>query len=142
MLEFPRWKYIVIVLVVILSAFYALPNIFPQDPSLQITANRGVVVDDALRTRVEEVLKQAGVEAKSVQVEDGNLMVRLANLDDQTKANDALRSTLTGDYIVALNLASTVPDWLSRLGGKSMLLGLDLQGGVHFVLQVDQKAAL
>lgn len=142
MLEFPRWKYIVIVLVVILSAFYALPNIFPQDPSLQITANRGVVVDDALRLRVEEVLKQAGVEAKSVQVEDGNLMVRLANLDDQTKANDALRSTLTGDYIVALNLASTVPDWLSRLGGKSMLLGLDLQGGVHFVLQVDQKAAL
>ncbi len=142
MLEFPRWKYIVIVLVVVFSAFYALPNIFPQDPSVQITANRGGTVDDALRARVEEALKKAGVEAKSVEVEDGNLMVRLSNLDDQTKANDALRGTLTGDYIVALNLASTVPDWLSNLGGRSMLLGLDLQGGVHFVLQVDQKAAL
>ncbi len=143
MLEYPRWKYAVIVLVLLLSAFYALPNIFPQDPSVQVTANRGAAVDAALRQRVEAALKTAGVAPKSVEVgKDGNLLVRLPNPDSQTQAADALRSELGTGYVVALNLASTVPGWLRGAGAKPMLLGLDLQGGVHFLMQVDKQAAL
>ena len=142
MLEFPRWKYIVILLVVLLSALYALPNVFPQDPSVQITANRGAPIDDALRQKVEATLTTVGVAPKSVELDNGNLLVRLAALDAQTKAADALRPALGENYVVALNLASTVPQWLENLRARPMLLGLDLQGGVHFLLQVDQKAAL
>jgi len=142
MLEFPRWKYIVILLVVLLSALYALPNIYPQDPSVQITANRGAAIDDALRQKVLTTLKAAGISEKSVETDKGNLLVRLRTLDAQTQAADTLPSALGENYVVALNLASTVPSWLEDLHAQPMLLGLDLQGGVHFMLQVDQKAAL
>ena len=142
MLEFPRWKYFVILLVLVASALYALPNVYQSDYAVQITASRGAELDEALRARVEAQLKEAGVAAKSIAVEDGNLMVRLDDADAQTAAADALRSGLGENYTVALNLASNVPDWLDRIGARPMVLGLDLQGGVHFVLQVDQKAAL
>lgn len=142
MLEFPRWKYAVIVLVILLSAWFALPNIFPSDPSVQITPNRGFAIDDALVSRVNASLKQVGVTPKSLDKDADSLLVRLPSLDAQTKANDALRADLGEDFTVALNLASTVPDWMSGSGAKPMVLGLDLQGGVHFVMQVDQKAAL
>ncbi len=142
MLEFPRWKYILILLVVLFSALYALPNVFPQDPSVQITANRGAAIDDALRQKVQATLKAAGVVPKSIDTDKGNLLVRLPSLDAQTRAADALRPTMGDNYVVALNLASTVPQWLESLHARPMLLGLDLQGGVHFLLQVDQKAAL
>ncbi len=142
MLEFSRWKYVAILLVVLLSVLYALPNIYPSDPSVQITANRGFAIDDALNQRVQASLKKAGVAAKSLDKENESLLVRMPSLDAQTKANDALRTDLGDDYIVALNLASTVPDWMSKFGAHPMVRGLDLQGGVHFVMQVDQKAAL
>jgi preprotein translocase subunit SecD len=142
MLEFPKWKYFLILLVLGLGVLYALPNVYQKDPSVQITANRSGQLDDALRSRVKDELARAGVTPRSVEIEGDNLMVRLSSLDAQTKANNALRTTLGENYTVALNLASTVPDWLERLGGKPMVLGLDLQGGVHFVMQVDQRAAL
>ena len=142
MLEFARWKYVAILLVVLVSALYALPNIYPQDPSIQVTANRGSALDAALRKRVENTLAKAGVTPRAVEIEDDAMLVRLPSLAAQTSAADALRPVLGEDYVVALNLASTVPDWLDKLGARPMLLGLDLQGGVHFVLQVDQKAAL
>ena len=143
MLEFARWKYIVALLVIAFSVLYALPNVFPQDPSVQVTANRSEAVDEALVQRVEGILAEASVTPKSVSVEgDDNLLVRLSSADEQVRASDALRAGLGGDYVVALNLASTVPDWLAALGGKPMLLGLDLQGGVHFLMQVDRAAAL
>lgn len=142
MLEFPRWKYFLILIVVAVASLYALPNIYPQDPSVQITPNRGFAVDDALRQRVETALQTAGVTPKAVEQDNGNLLVRLPDLDAQTRANDSLRQALGEDYVVALNLASTVPAWLTDLGARPMVRGLDLQGGVHFVLQVDQKAAL
>ncbi|MBJ6978027.1 MULTISPECIES: protein translocase subunit SecD [unclassified Luteimonas] len=143
MLEFPRWKYVTILLVVLLATLYALPNIYPQDPSVQITSNRGAATGVELDAKIDQALSTAGVTPKSVDTEgEGERMVRLLDLDDQTRAADALRPVLGEDYVVALNLASTVPDWLSWFGAKPMLLGLDLQGGVHFVLQVDQKAAL
>ena len=142
MLEFPRWKYIVILLVVLMATLYALPNIYPQDPSVQITSSRGAATGVELDGKIEAALAEAGVTPKSVDVSEGERMVRLFDLEDQTRAADALRPALGDDYVVALNLASTVPDWLSRFGARPMLLGLDLQGGVHFVLQVDQQAAL
>ena len=142
MLEFARWKYVVIVLVVLVSVLYALPNVFPQDPSVQITASRGAAIDDALQQKVKATLAGVGVTPKSIEVDNGNLLVRLFELDAQTKAADALRPALDQNYVVALNLASTVPQWLENLRARPMLLGLDLQGGVHFLLQVDQKAAL
>ena len=143
MLEFARWKYIVAILVVALALLYALPNVYPQDPSVQVTANRSEAVDEALVQRVQSILGEAGVTPKSVAVEsDDNLLVRLSSADEQVQASDALRAGLGSDYVVALNLASTIPDWLAALGGQPMLLGLDLQGGVHFLMQIDREAAL
>lgn len=144
MLTYARWKYFVILIVLVLSTLYALPNIYPQDPSVQVTANRGAKIDQALRARVADTLGKAGVSPKAIEVDDrkGNLLVRLGNPDQQVKAADNLRDALGNDYVVALNLASNVPDWLEKIGAKPMLLGLDLQGGVHFLMQVDQKAAL
>ncbi|MBD7921414.1 protein translocase subunit SecD [Xanthomonas sp. CFBP 8703] len=142
MLEFPRWKYFLILIVLAFSALYALPNVYQKDPSVQITASRGGQLDEALRERVSAELKAAGITPKSVAKEGDSLMVRLPSLQAQTRANDILRQQVGENYTVALNLASTVPQWLSAIGGKPMVLGLDLVGGVHFALQVDQKAAL
>ena len=142
MLTYARWQYAIILIVLLFSGLYALPNVFPQDPSVQVTANRGSVVDEGLRSRIQSELQAAGVTVKSVDIEDGDLLVRLPSADMQVKAADTLRPELGNDYVVALNLASTVPDWLDALGAKPMLLGLDLQGGVHFTMQVDQAAAL
>ena len=142
MLEFPRWKYVVILIVLALSTLYALPNIYQKDAAVQITANRGGQIDDALRDRVVADLKKAGIATIGAEQEGDSLIVRLPDLKTQAAASDLLRDSVGENYTVALNLASTVPDWLAKLGGRPMTLGLDLQGGVHFVLQVDQKAAL
>ena len=142
MLTYARWKYVVMVLVLIASALYALPNLFPPDSSVQITASRNAPVDAALRKRVEGALRQAGVAPKAIELEGDNLLVRLGNADQQAKAADAIRPLLGSDYVVALSLAPTAPDWHDRIGARPMLLGLDLQGGVHFVMQVDRAAAL
>ncbi len=142
MLEFPRWKYFLILIVLAVSALYALPNIYQKDPSVQITANRGGQVDDALKQRLSADLSAAGVTPKAVEKEGDSLIVRLPSLEAQSRANEVLREKAGENYTVALNLASTVPDWLANLGGKPMVLGLDLVGGVHFALQVDQKAAV
>jgi len=142
MLEFPRWKYFLILVVLAVSALYALPNVYQKDPSVQITANRGGQIDDALKQRVSAALGEAGVTPKSVEKEGESLIVRLGSLDAQTRANDVLRETAGENYTVALTLPSTVPDWRPGLGGKPMVLGLDLVGGVHFALQVDKKAAV
>lgn len=141
MLTYARWKYVVLLLVVLLSALYALPNVFPQDPSVQVSANRGGRVDAALVSRVRETLGRAGVSPKAVERDEDDVLVRLGNADQQVRVADALREVLGNDYVVALNLASTVPSWLEKLGARPMLLGLDLQGGVHFLMQVDQQAA-
>ncbi len=143
MLEFPRWKYVLILIVVFLSVLYALPNLYQKDPSVQITKNRpAAVVDEALSQRVQGLLKDAGVAASSVTLEGNQLLVRLPDAGTQTRAADALRPALGEDYSAALNLVPTTPAWLEKLGARPMSLGLDLQGGVHFTMQVDQKAAL
>src|SRR6478735_12002257 len=143
MLVYGRWRTIVAVLVLLLSALYALPNLYPQDPSVQITATHGAKIDAAFRQKIVGTLQQAGVAPKAVEVQkDGNLLVRLTSPNAQVLAADTLRDSVGSDYVVALNLASTVPDWLSAIAARPMLLGLDLQGGVHFLMQVDRKAAI
>lgn len=142
MLELPRWKYVLIFVVLVLSTLYALPNVYQKDPSVQITANRGGHIDDAFRQQVMSDLQASGIVPKAVTKDGESLMVRLMSLEMQTRASDVLRAKVGENYTVALNLASTVPDWLAKLGGRPMVLGLDLVGGVHFALQVDQKAAL
>ena len=143
MLEFPRWKYALILLVLLVSAVYSLPNLYPKDPSVQVTANRGAASGITLRQKVEASVASAGLKAKAVEMDgDDTVMVRLASPDQQTQLQDALRGTLGQDYSVALNLLPTVPAWLDSIGAKPMSLGLDLQGGIHFLMQVEQQAAI
>lgn len=146
MLTFARWKYFAILAVLILSVIYALPNAYPQDPSVQVSAAKAggtTAIDASLAKRIEGILSEANIPAKSVRVEEqGNLLVRLGDTEQQTRAADTLRPRLGGDYVVALSLAPTAPKWLESLAAKPMPRGLDLQGGVHFVMQVDQNAAL
>jgi len=144
MLEYARWKIVVAAIVIALAVLYSLPNVFPQDPAVQVSPNRGSVIDAALSERVQGVLKAAEIDFKAVEIDEQSkrLLVRLRDFEVQPTAQEALRSQLGDGYTVALNLASTVPAWLAAVGGKSMALGLDLRGGVHFLMEVDQRAAL
>jgi preprotein translocase subunit SecD len=143
MLEYARWKYLVALLVLAFGVLYAMPNVFPQEPAVQVTANRGSQVDDALLQRVEAALKQASVAYATAGIgEDGNLLVRTADGATQAAAADAIRAEVGSRYVVALNQASTVPAWLEAIRARPMFLGLDLRGGVHFTMQVDRQAAL
>ncbi|MBB5206796.1 protein translocase subunit SecD [Chiayiivirga flava] len=142
MLEFARWKYVLAALIFVIGALYSLPNIYTQDTAVQVTANRTGSVDTALRERVVGALDAAAIAYKSVEIEGETLLVRLADPNAQIHASDVVRDLLGSDYVVALNLASTVPAWLETIGAKPMLLGLDLQGGVHFLMEVDEAAAI
>ncbi len=140
--EFPKWKYALIAVILVLGAIYALPNVFAPLPAVQVSANRGGSVDEALKERVLGVLQKNKFKFKSVDINGDRLLARLNDSETQGKAQTAISAELGDKYTVALNLASTVPSWLSAIGANSMPLGLDLQGGVHFLLEVDQKAAL
>ncbi len=142
MLEFARWKYVVAALIILIGTVYSLPNLYPQDTAIQVAAARGGTVDEALRERVMGVLESAGIGFKRAGIEDGNVLVRLEDPNVQVRAADLVRQALGNDYVVALNLASTVPAWLESIGAFPMVLGLDLQGGVHFLMEIDQRAAL
>jgi preprotein translocase subunit SecD len=144
MSDFPRWKYALVVIVLLLGIVYALPNVFPPQPAVQISGNRGATVDAALKTKVQDILATAKTPASVIDVDakTSRLLARFATADAQTKASDALRTTLGESYTVALNQASTVPAWLQSINAFSMPLGLDLQGGVHFLMEVDQGAVV
>src|SRR5579884_922996 len=140
--DFPRWKYVLVAAVLLFGIVYALPILFPQQPAVQISANRGATVDLALKEKVLGVLQTRKLDFKDVELDGDRLLVRFANTEVQLAASDVLKSELGDQYVVALNLASTVPGWLRAIGANRMPLGLDLQGGVHFLMEVDQKAAL
>lgn len=142
MFEYARWKYALATFILIVSVIYSLPNLYPQDTAIQISATRGGQIDAALKERVQGVLEKNQIEFKSIDFENKNLLIRLASPDTQIRAADTIRGEVGQGYVVALNLASTVPDWLVRIGATPMVLGLDLQGGVHFLMEVDQKAAV
>jgi preprotein translocase subunit SecD len=139
MSDFPRWKYALVAIVLVLGIVYALPNVFLPVPAVQITANRNGTVDQALEQKVIDALKKANVASTGVEIKGDHLLASFANADVQKSAADAIKAMLGDDYTVAFNLKSTVPNWLTAIGAKSMPLGLDLQGGVHFLMQVDQN---
>lgn len=139
MSDFPRWKYALVAIVLVLGIVYALPNVFLPVPAVQITANRNGTVDQALEQKVTDALKKANVVSTGVELNGDHLLASFTNADVQKSAADAIKASLGDDYTVAFNLKSTVPHWLGAIGAKSMPLGLDLQGGVHFLMEVDQN---
>lgn len=141
--RYPMWKNIFIAIVILIGFIYTIPNFFGESPAVQITpAKTSTKIDATLLARVEEVFKQEKIAYDGVYLDARGVKARFANTDTQIKAKDLLQATLGKDYTVALNLLSRSPDWLRSFGAKPMYLGLDLRGGVHFLLQVDMKAAL
>jgi preprotein translocase subunit SecD len=141
--RYPLWKYVVVAAALVLGLFYTLPNFFGEVPAVQVSPLRATLkADTALMGRVEGTLKKAGFQPDGIFLDPQSVKVRFADTDTQIRAKDVLQSQLGEDYIVALNLLSNSPAWLSALGALPMYLGLDLRGGVHFLLQVDMRAAL
>ena len=146
--RYPLWKYLLIGFAVLLGLLFTLPNFFGEDYAVQISSARsGIKADTALLGRVEESLKKASIPTKSIAMEGNSIKARFADADTQIKAKDAIIKSVNPNldnatYTVALNLVTRSPRWLSSLGALPMYLGLDLRGGVHFLLQVDMKAAL
>jgi preprotein translocase subunit SecD len=139
--QYPPWKYILIALIVVFSALYALPNIYGKDPAIQVS-HRTQQVSELVRYEVEEALKTAGIGHEPVEMEQNSLVVRFPNEEIQLRAQDAVRQALGSAYTVALNLAPATPAWLESVGAEPMFLGLDLRGGVNFLLEVDMDAAI
>ncbi len=140
--RYPPWKNLLIAVVLAAGAAFALPNVFGEDPAVQVSGERGVAVDAALAARVAGRLEAAGLPARSVALEDGRLLARFPDTETQLKAQDLLRTDLGPGYVIALNLAPAAPGWLTAAGFAPMYLGLDLRGGVHFLMEVDMAAAL
>ncbi|EIJ44295.1 protein-export membrane protein, SecD/SecF family [Beggiatoa alba B18LD] len=141
--QYPLWKYILIGVVIFIGSLFALPNLFGEDPAVQISPPyaRNVTLDDSVKQTVETALKGANINYDSIELSPERILVRLADTDTQLKAYSILTDAMKG-YVVAQNLAPATPSWLSALGAKPMYLGLDLRGGVHFLMQVDMKAAI
>ncbi|MGZ5583306.1 MAG: protein translocase subunit SecD [Usitatibacter sp.] len=140
--KYPLWKYAVIAVALVVSLLYAAPNLFGEVPAVQVSGARSTVkVEEATRTGIEEALKSANVTVLDSELVEGSLRVRFPDTDAQLKARDVIQGKVGPGYVVALNLLANSPHWLQALGAKPMYLGLDLRGGVHFLLQVDMKAA-
>ncbi|MEQ1602313.1 MAG: protein translocase subunit SecD [Methylophilaceae bacterium] len=141
--RYPTWKYMLVLAALILGILYSLPNIFGESPAVQITTvKKSATLDPALLGQVENVLKQEKIQYDAVFLDASGVKVRFANPDTQIRAKDILQAGLGKDYLIALNLQSRSPAWLRSIGALPMYLGLDLRGGVHFLLQVDMKAAI
>jgi preprotein translocase subunit SecD len=141
--RYPMWKNIFIAIVILIGFIYTIPNFFGESPAVQITpAKSSTKLDPALLGQVEEIFKKENIAFDGIYLDARGVKARFRNTDTQIKAKDILQANLGSDYTVALNLLSRSPDWLRSLGAKPMYLGLDLRGGVHFLLQVDMKAAL
>ena len=140
---FPLWKNLMILLVIMFGFTFAAPNLFPPDPAIQMSGQSGaMVIDESVLKLVEKSLDEAGIEYFAGEADGQSLIVRLQDIKMQLRAKEVIQAEMGGNYIVALNLAPTTPDWLSSLGGVPMKLGLDLSGGVHFLLEVDLDSAL
>ena len=146
--RYPVWKYAILVIALFIGIVYTLPNFFGEAPAVQVSSGKVTLkLDSSLAPRVEDILAKAGLKADFVQYDGNSVKARFADLDAQRKAKDAIGAALNPDadnptYIVALNLLSRSPKWLTALHALPMYLGLDLRGGVHFLMQVDMKAAL
>ncbi|MGP1572072.1 MAG: protein translocase subunit SecD [Moraxella sp.] len=142
-MHYPAWKYFLIAIVLIISTIYALPNLYPDEPAVQITGtSAGVTLNTEVLTQSQTLLEKAGLSYHGGNIENNAALIRLNNAEDQLKAQEILRKNLGENYVIALNLAQTTPNWLKQVGAKPMKLGLDLRGGVRFVLEVDMSKAL
>ncbi len=135
------WKNLLIVTVVLLLGLYALPNLFGEDPALQISVRSGEM-DKSVVTQAEQALNAGKIEDYRVEQKNGRLLIRFGDTETQLKAKELIADTLGNNYVIALNLAPATPDWLTSLGAAPMYLGLDLRGGVHFLMEVDMEAAI
>jgi len=142
-LAFPLWKHLVVACVFLFGFIYALPNMFPDDPALQVTgAQASIEVNQTLIEEIQEQLTAQGLSWQEIQMLQESVLIRFSNTDDQLKAKEVLERRLDESFLVALNLAPTTPEWLRSLGAAPMKLGLDLRGGVHFLMEVDVDEAL
>jgi preprotein translocase subunit SecD len=140
--RYPLWKNLLILGVVLAGILYAAPNLFGDIPALQVAATRGASLEPELAAKIEQQFKEQGLDYQSVDLEDDRLLVRFRDSEAQLKGQDTLREALGPGYSVALHLAPATPGWLRAIGGLPMNLGLDLRGGVHFLMEVDMKAAV
>ena len=139
--QYPAWKYVLIIAVLLVGAVYALPNLFGEDPAVQITSSRGFPIPQELETAVEDALLGDDIQFKNSERSGNRLLYRFESNEEQLAAAATLRKGLGDRYVVALNNAHATPTWLRALGGKPLTLGLDLKGGVHFLMQVDMDTA-
>jgi len=141
--HYPLWKYILIIFIIVVGAFYALPNIFGEDPALQVAASgRGVEVNEQTLNRLSKTFEKEGLRYRNAKLSEKGLFFRFSTGDEQQKAKTLAEKELGDDYAVALNLAPATPQWLIDLNAEPMYLGLDLRGGVYFLMQVDMEAAV
>ncbi|MCE3056479.1 protein translocase subunit SecD [Aggregatibacter actinomycetemcomitans] len=140
--RYPLWKNLMVIFVVAIGILYALPNLYGEDPAVQISGTRGQEANSAVLSDVQSVLKDNNLTTKSIVLESGSILVRFNNTDTQLLAKDKITEKLGTNYSVALNLAPATPKWLSSIGGNPMKWGLDLRGGVRFLMEVDMNSAL
>ena len=141
--KYPRWKYILIIILVALAVIYALPNIYGEDPAVQISTQSGSTITQSTIDTIKQTLQKYDLSDKSLKQEsDNDVLIRFKDAQTQLKAQDILKAILGDKYTVALNLASTTPTWLTTLGAYPMKLGLDLRGGVHFLLAIDTDSLI
>ena len=131
-----------VIILVAIGILYALPNLYGEDPAVQISGTRGQQADNTTYQTVQQVLQQNQLQVKSLQLENGAVLAKFGNTDEQLLAKDKLAEALGNSYSVALNLAPATPAWLEAIGANPMKLGLDLRGGVRFLMQVDMNTAL
>lgn len=140
--KYPLWKYLMLIVLVIVGFLYAAPNLYGEDPAIQVSGVRETVVNNATLDKVRDVLKSHDIKAKSVALDNGQLLARFTDTDTQLKAQGVLDAALGEHYSVALNLAPSTPGWLRDINASPMKLGLDLRGGVHFLMEVDMAEAM
>ncbi|MDQ3796223.1 MAG: protein translocase subunit SecD, partial [Pseudomonadota bacterium] len=138
---YPWWKNLLILGIVLIAAVYALPNLYPDDPAIQISQTKGTLGKD-IQARVQNALKNAEITPKRIERAPNQLLIRFQDTEAQLKAKDLISDALGNNYVVAVNLAPATPGWLRAINASPMNLGLDLRGGVHFLLQVDMNAAV
>jgi len=139
--RYALWKYLLIVVVIVVGVVFALPNLYGEDPAVQISPARAGQIDEDLQAQVSAALETAGIKPLSIQRDLRRLLIRFPDTESQLQGRDVLSQAM-GGYVVALNLAPVTPGWLSSLGARPMYLGLDLRGGVHFLMEVDMQAAV
>lgn len=140
--RYPLWKNLLVVVVVLAGMLFALPNVFDQDPSIEISGSRGAEVNEATAAKVQKALETGEVKFKAIDTRDGKLLVRFRDSESQLRANDRIAVALGNDYIAAMTLAPDLPNWMRGWGLEPMYLGLDLRGGVHILIDVDMEAVV